>query len=175
MGKYPLPAKRRFTPLTASFLALFLLGCVGRLPGEFTSSLPELREFRTTPQALSDAAARAVHSSRYGLDLDTRHTTPNSIITLHQPLPVKGLKALAYPGRPGLWGKALHADLHMLLSSRPSHARPDYSRVTIRPIFMVYISRWGDRRQWIRWRSNGTLESELLSHIEAVLQPVERK
>ncbi len=107
--------------------------------------------------------------------MDTRHTTPNSIITLHQPLPVKGLKALAYPGRPGLWGKALHADLHVLLSIRPSHARPDYSRVTIRPIFMVYISRWGDRRQWIRWRSNGTLESELLSHIEAVLQPVERK
>ncbi|MBA7595022.1 hypothetical protein ES703_01981 [subsurface metagenome] len=116
-----------------------------------------------------------MHSSGYGLELDIRRTTPNSLITLQQTLSLKGLKALAYPGKPGLWGKALHADLHVLISIRPSYTRPDFRRVTIQPVFMVYISRWGDRRQWIQWRSNGTLEKELLSFIEADLQPVKRE
>ncbi|MQY63784.1 MAG: hypothetical protein GH143_05715 [Calditrichaeota bacterium] len=166
---------RRFVYLTAPLLIPFFLGCAGRSPGEPASSLPEFREFQASPQALSDAAARAVHSSGYGLELDIRRTTPNSLITLQQTLSLKGLKALAYPGKPGLWGKALHADLHVLISIRPSYTRPDFRRVTIQPVFMVYISRWGDRRQWIQWRSNGTLEKELLSFIEADLQPVKRE
>ena len=165
----------RFIYLTAPLLIPFILGCAGRSPGEPASGLPAFREFQASPQVLSDAAGRGVYSLRYGLELDTRHTAPNRLITLHQTLSLKSLQALAYPGKPGLWGKALHADLHVLISTRQSYTRPDYSRVTIQPVFMVYISRWGDRRQWIQWRSNGTLEKELLSHIEADLQPVKRE
>jgi len=109
------------------------------------------------------------------LELDTRRTAPDSLITLRQILSLKDLKVLAYPGKPGLWGKALHADLQVLISIRLSYTSPDFSRVTIQPVFMVYISRWRDRRQWIQWRSNGMLEEELLSHIEADLQPVKRE
>ena len=83
----------------------------------------------------------AVHSSGYDLELDIRRTTPNSLITLQQTLSLKDLKALAYPDKPGLWGKALHADLQVLISIKPSYTRPDFSRVTIQPVFMVYISR----------------------------------
>ena len=166
---------RRFVYLTAPLLIPFILDCAGRSPGEFATSLPEFREFQASPQALSDAAAKAVYSLSYGLELDTRRTSPDSLITLNQTLPLKGLKALAYPGKPGLWGKALYADLHVLISIRPSYTCSDYSRVIIQPVFMVYISRWGDRRQWIQWRSNGTLEKELLFYIEADLQPVERE
>ncbi|MFB0517183.1 MAG: hypothetical protein ACETWG_11355 [Candidatus Neomarinimicrobiota bacterium] len=152
-------------------LALFGLGCVGRPGGSAPSNLPYFQEFQVSAQLLADAAAKAVRSSSYDLELDTRRTTPNQLITLHRPLPKRGLKQLAYPGRPGIWGKMLHADLHVLVSIRLSYARPEYSRVTIQPVFLVYISRWRDRRQWIQWRSNGTLERELLSLIEAYLQP----
>ena len=124
----------RSARLTASILALLFLGCAGQPPTKASSGLPQFQEFKVSPQVLADAATEAIRSSRYGLELDTRRSTPNSLITFHRPLPLRSLKALAYPGRPGLRGQALYADLHLQLSIRPSYARPDYSRVTIQPV-----------------------------------------
>jgi hypothetical protein len=82
---------------------------------------------------------------------------------------MKELRRLAYRGDPSLRGKPIHADLHIQLSVRPSYLRDDHSRITVQPVFLVYISRFRDRRQWIQWRSNGALEGELLENIEAQL------
>ncbi|UCH11184.1 MAG: hypothetical protein JSU61_04660 [Fidelibacterota bacterium] len=92
-------------------------------------------------------------------------------MTLHRPLSRKDLRKLAYPGKPSVKGRALYADLHVQMTIRSSYKEAGYSRVTIEPIFMVYISRWRDRRQWIQWRSNGVLEADLLSFMEAYLAP----
>ena len=45
------------------------------------------------------------------------------------------------------------------------------SRVRVEPIYKVYLSRFRDRRQWIEWRSNGTLERELLAAIAELIEP----
>lgn len=156
--------------LTVPFLIIVLLSCAGREPlPENPSNLPAYREFPATVEALSNASVAALRFSSYNLEPDIRHSSPEFIVTLHQNLSLKKLRKLAYRGDPGLSGKPIHADLHVQLSVRPSYVRDDHSRVTVQPIFLVYISRFRDRRQWIEWRSNGTLESELLEAIEAQL------
>lgn len=151
-------------------LALALLGCAHRPSGGMPSALPRYQEFPVSTQALAAAAAQAVRSSRFGLELDVRATYPDIITTHSQSLDVKGLKALARRGDPGLWGVLLAARLTVRLVIRSSHVQAGYSRITIQPEFMAYISRLGDQRQWIRWVSNGDLEDELFAGIEAHLQ-----
>lgn len=121
-------------------------------------------------QALAAAAAQAVRSSRFGLDLDVRASHPDVIRTRSQTLDARGLKALAVRGDPGLRGVLLAARLTVELVIRPSHVQAGTSRITIQPEFMAYISRLGDHRQWIRWLSNGVLEDDLFTRIEAQLQ-----
>ena len=160
----------RILKLTVPFLIIALLACAGREPlPENPSNLPAFREFPATVEVLSNASVAALRFSSYNLEPDIRHSSPEFIITLHQKLSLKKLRKLAYRGYPSLRGKPIHADFHVQLSVRPSYVRDDHSRITVQPIFLVYISRFRDRRQWIEWRSNGTLESELLEAIEAQL------
>ncbi len=121
-------------------------------------------------QALAAAATQAVRSSRFGLKLDVRASHSGVITTRSQSLDRKGLKALARRGDPGLWGVLVSARLTVRLDVRPSRVQPGYSRITIQPEFMAYISRLGDHRQWIRWLSKGVLEDDLFTRIEAHLQ-----
>ena len=58
----------------------------------------------------------------------------------------------------------------MQLSLSPARSSPDGYRLTIRPVFMVYTSAWGDQRQWIEWLSNGALEQELFGLVESQLE-----
>lgn len=156
--------------LITTFSILILPGCAGRGPiPEDPTNLPQFREFSTPIETLSTAAMAALRFSSYDLEPDIRHSSPENIVTLHQTLSMKELRRLAYRGDPSLRGKAIHADLHVQLSIRPSYVRDDHSRVTVQPVFLVYISRFRDRRQWIQWRSNGTLEGDLLDAIEAQL------
>jgi hypothetical protein len=149
---------------------ILLLACAGREPPpENPSNLPFFGEFPTSVETLSNASIAALRFSSSRLEPDIRHSSPENIVTLHQTLSMKELRRLAYRGDPSLRGKAIHADLHVQLSIRPSYVRDDHSRVTVQPVFLVYISRFRDRRQWIQWRSNGTLEAELLENIEAQL------
>ncbi|MFC1484312.1 hypothetical protein ACFL5M_02060 [Candidatus Neomarinimicrobiota bacterium] len=153
-----------------NFPIILLLACAGREPPpENPSNLPYFSEFPTSVEILSNASIAALRFSSARLEPDIRHSSPENIVTLHQTLNLKELRRLAYRGDPSLRGKAIHADLHVQLSVRPSYVRDDHSRVTVQPVFLVYISRFRDRRQWIQWRSNGTLEAELLENIEAQL------
>jgi hypothetical protein len=164
------PVSAKNLRLTIPFLTIVILACAGREPlPENPSSLPAYREFPATVEELSNASIAALRFSSYNLEPDIRHSSPEFIVTLHQNLSLKKLRKLAYRGNPGLRGKPIHADLHVQLSVRPSYVQDDHSRITVQPIFLVYISRFRDRRQWIEWRSNGTLEGELLETIEAQL------
>lgn len=156
--------------LSVPFLIVFFLSCAGREPlPEKPSNLPAFKEFPATVEALYNASVAALRFSSYNLEPDIRHSSPEFIVTLHQKLSLKKLRKLAYQGKPSLRGKPIHADLHVQLSIRPSYVRDDHCRITVQPIFLVYISRFRDRRQWIEWRSNGMLENELLEAIEAQL------
>lgn len=146
------------------------MGCAHRPSAGAPSALPRFQEFPVSTQALAAAAAQAVRSSRFGLELDVRASHPDVIRTRSQTLDAKGLKALAVRGDPGLWGVLLAARLTVRLDIRPSHVQAGTSRITIQPEFMAYISRLGDHRQWIRWRSNGVLEDDLFTRIAAQLQ-----
>ncbi|MFC1619644.1 hypothetical protein ACFL45_06825 [Candidatus Neomarinimicrobiota bacterium] len=160
----------RIRNLVIRFPIILLLACAGREPTqENSSNLPYFSEFPTSIETLSNASIAALRFSSYRLEPDIRHSSPENVVTLHQTLSMKELRRLAYRGDPSLRGKAIHADLHVQLSIRSSYVRDDHSRVTVQPVFLVYVSRFRDRRQWIQWRSNGTLEAELLENIEAQL------
>jgi hypothetical protein len=164
----------RFPPITVILVLtlpiLLLLACAGREPlPDNPSNLPYFKEFPVSIETLSNAAIAGLRFSTYGLEPDIRHSSPGNIVTLHQTLSLKELRRLAYRGDPGLRGKPIHADLHLQISIRPSYVRDDHSRVTVQPVILVYISRFRDRRQWIEWRSTGTLEKELLQVIESQL------
>ncbi|UCD38937.1 MAG: hypothetical protein JSW54_05520 [Fidelibacterota bacterium] len=143
---------------------------MGQPPAPDRVDWPDFREFPVTSRTLYQAVEQAVRSSEYGLEIDTQHSTPATVITKHQPLSRKALRKLAFAGTPGIKGRVLYADFHVQFSIRSSFSRPEYSRVTVEPVFMVYLSRWGDHRQWIQWRSNGVVELDLLASIEIYLQ-----
>ncbi len=152
---------------------LIALGCAGRSPAIDGPSLPVFQEFQTSPQNLSIAAASALHSSSLNLELDTRRTTLDTLITQPLPLSKRTLKQLAAPGITGLKGKLMGAELQLVLSIRSSYTQSEFSRITVQPIFLVYVSRWRDQRQWIQWYSNNKLENEIITSIEAELNPLE--
>lgn len=151
-------------------LAISLLGCSHWPSSGVPATLPRFHEFPVSTQALAAATAQAVRSSRFGLQLDVRASYPDLLTTRKQTLSVKGIKALARRGDPGLWGVLLAARLTVRLAIRRSHIQTGYSRITIHPEFMAYISQLGDHRQWIRWVSNDVLEDELFAGIEALLR-----
>ena len=159
----------RLAHCALAVVILSLAGCAGGSARDSSAQLPYFREYPVALQVLAAAAAEAVAASYLGLELDTRQSRPTRLITVPQPLPIKAARRLARPGRPGLRGRPLAARLHVELTLAPSRSRKDASRITIQPVFRVYISRWGDQRQWIQWQSNATVELELLAGIGAQL------
>ncbi len=155
-----------FPPLIICCLAVFLVlaACAGRRgPGEPT--FPAFRDFPGVPTDLMIEVETAVLQSPYGLLPDSRSARPGHLVTYVQALPLAALEALAAPGRTTLRGKKLRATLQLMITVSAVPGNSSTTRVRVEPIYRVYISRWGDHRQWIEWRSNGTLERGLLTAI----------
>lgn len=155
-----------FPLLIIACLAAFLIltGCAGRgAPGE--PPLPAFQDFPGAPSDLTIEVETAVLHSPYGLLLDSRSARPGCLVTYVQALPLAALEALSEPGRSALRGKRLRATLQLVITIRAAPGNPTTTRVRVEPIYRVYLSLWGDRRQWIEWRSNGTLERRLLAAI----------
>ncbi len=155
-----------FSPLIIGCLAAFLIfpGCAGRRgPGEPT--FPAYQDFPGAPPDLVLEVETAILQSPYGLVLDSRSSQPGRLVTYLQALPLAGLEALAAPGQTALRGKKLRATLQLVITIREAPGVSTTTRVRVEPTYRVYLSLWGDRRQWIEWRSNGTLERRLLADI----------
>ncbi len=163
---------RRAHPLRWSTMALLLSlpNCAGRPAGTGAPQPPAYRQYSAQLQALSNAAAAALAASEHALELDLRRSSLTRLVTFQRPLSLRQLKALAHKARPGLRGKTLSASLQVRLSLSAARSGPGANRLTIRPVFMVYTSGWGDQRQWIEWRSSGVLEQELFSLVASLLE-----
>ena len=158
-----------FSPLIIGCLAAFLIfpGCAGRRgPGEPT--LPAYQDFPGAPADLMMEVESAILQSPYGLVLDPRSSRPGRPVTYVQALPLAALEALAEPGRTALRGKKLRASLQLVITISEAPGISTTTRVRVEPTYRVYLSLWGDRRQWIEWRSNGTLERRLLTAIAEI-------
>ncbi len=155
-----------FPPLIPGWLGavLILVACAGRRePGEPT--LPAFQDFPGAPTDLMIEVEAAILQSPYGLVLDSRASRPGRLVTHVQALPLAALEALAAPGRTSLRGKKLRATLQLVITISAAPGNSTITRVRVEPIYRVYLSLWGDRRQWIEWRPNGTLERWLLAAI----------
>ncbi len=155
-----------FPPLIIGGLAAFLIlpGCAGwRGPG--VPILPAYQDFPGAPSDLLIDVETAILKSPYKLQLDSRSSIPGRLLTYEQALPLPALEALAEPGRPTLRGKKLRATLQLVITISEAPGNSTTTRVRVEPTFRVYLSLWGDRRQWIEWRSNGILEKRLLTAI----------
>ncbi len=161
-----------FPPLIPRWLGavLILAACAGRrAPGE--PILPAYQDFPGAPTDLMIEVETAILQSSYGLLLDSRSSRPGRLVTYEQALPLAALEALAAPGRTGLRGKKLRATLQLVISISAVPGISTTTRVRVEPTYRVYLSLWGDRRQWIEWRSNGTLERLLLAAIAELHEP----
>ena len=158
-------------PLRWSIVALLLSlpSCAGRPASAGAPQPPAYREYSAQLPVLYDAAIAAVTASEHDLELDFRRSSRTRLVTFQRPLPLRQLRALAHKTRPGLRGKTLSASLQVRFSLTPARSDPALSRLTITPVFMVYISSWGDQRQWIEWRSNGVLEQDLFTLVASRL------
>ena len=165
------PQRLLLAQWSTAALLLALTSCAGGPASTEAPRPPAYREYSAQLQALSAATSAAVAASRHDLELNVRRSSRARLVTFQRPLPLRQLKALAHKRRPGgLRGKALSANLQVQLSLSPARGSPDGYRLTIRPVFMVYTSAWGDQRQWIEWRSNGALEQELFGLVESQLE-----
>lgn len=161
-----------FSPLIPGWLGaiLILAACAGRRePGEPT--LPAFQDFPDAPTDLMIEVEAAVLQLPYGLVLDSRASRPGRLVTYVQALPLEALEALAAPGRTGLRGKKLRATLQLVITISAAPGISTTTRVRVEPTYRLYLSLWGDRRQWIEWRSNGTLERWLLAAIAEYHEP----
>ncbi len=159
-----------FPPLIIGCLAAFLIfpGCAGRR-GPAEPPLPVYQDFPGLPTDLM--VESAILQSPYGLLLDFRSSRSGRLVTYEQALPLAALHALAEPGRSALRGKKLRATLQVVITIIAAPGISNTTRVRVEPIYRVYLSLWGDRRQWIEWRSNGTLEKKLLAAIADLNEP----
>ncbi len=131
---------------------------------------PVYKDFPATPTQLTPIVETAIMQSSYGLRLDARASLPGRLVTVEQPLQLRTFRALAKPGKPKLRGKLLRATLQLAVSIQTAPGSPDHSRVRFEPVYKVYLSRLGDRRQWIQWQSNSRLERHLLETIEELFE-----
>ncbi len=153
----------------ASTIAV-LPGCAGGRNAEGPLG-PVYKDYPATSTQLTPLVATAIMQSSFDLKLDARASLPGRLVTEKQPLPLKTLRALAQPGKPRLRGKKLRATLQLVVSIQSAPGSPGYSRVRLEPAYNVYLSRWGDRRQWIQWQSNRSLERQLLEALEELFEP----
>ena len=161
-----------FSLIIVAFLAAGLIfpGCAGRR-GPDEPMFPAFQDFPGAPSDLTVDVETAVLQSPYGLLLDTHSARPGHLVTYVQPLPLATLEALAAPGRSALRGKKLRATLQLVITISLAPGNSATTRVRVEPIYRVYLSLWRDRRQWIEWRSNGTLERLLLKAITDLHEP----
>lgn len=101
--------------------------------------------------------------------LDIPQCTDQIIVSQPLRLPARKLVDLAIPITKKVRGKILDAYVTVEVRFQDSQDRRGYQRVSINSIYQVYVSRLGDKRQWIQWRSNGTVERAILENMRTRL------
>lgn len=101
--------------------------------------------------------------------LDIPRCTDQIIVSQPLRLPVRDLVDLANPITKKVRGKFLDAYLTVEVRFQDSRDLRAHQRVSINSIYQVYVSRLGDERQWIQWRSNGTVERAILENMRTRL------
>jgi len=145
----------RFCPL---LLLLILTGCTSVPAGSAALDL-YIIDLEVARDRVTERIGILVQNDPFGTYLEGRHSTPAKLTTVPITLSIKQLKHWADPHGNAPGGKSLRARLTLEFQLREQINDARNTRIIIRPVFEVYVSRWGDRRQWIEWMSNGVVET----------------
>ncbi len=140
--------------------------------GQFSSShLSSIHSFETDQpyRNLYAVASMSVVGANFRFVLDIPRCTDQIIVSQPLRLPVRDLVDLAKPITRKVRGKILDAYVTVEVKFQDSRDLRGYQRISINSIYQVYVSRLGDARQWIQWRSNGTVERAILENMRTRL------
>ena len=150
-------------------LIIGILACAGGIPSSQTGFKRYEAVFKTPVQDLLEIGARALVQSSFDFELDPLRSNLNHIETFERSLSAGVLRKYARPRVRVVRGKILEGGVKVRLLIQPSTPGSTWSNVIIETVFRAYISRMGDKRQWIEWQSSGALEQELIDYIQAFI------
>ncbi len=107
-----------------------------------------------------------VQNEPFGSYLENRYSAPGVLTTSPIDISLKRLKQWAEPHGNAPGGKPVRSRLSLEFQLRESVADESHTRVMIKPVFEVYTSYWGDRRQWVEWMSNGVVEAIITAQLQ---------
>ena len=149
--------------------ALFLwAACAGSQGGD-PVSLPVYRDFGVGSARPYAIAVELLARLGGGMQIDPQLSTASTLVTTYRPVSLRQLKTWTASGHAPIRGRPLHARYRLQIKVGSLADRPDSARVMISPSYAVYISAFGDRRQWIEWPSNGRLEQTFLAALAVEL------
>ncbi len=120
---------------------------------------PFVLDLPATLASVSEQIGSIIQYEPFLSHLEARHSSVNKLVTAPKGLTMKQLKKWADPHGNAPSGRPIKARMTIEFQLREQIAGSNRTRLIIKPIFEVYISSWGDRRQWVEWMSNGAVEA----------------
>lgn len=145
-------------------LCLIFFQCAGQFSSSESLAIHSFetdRPFRD----LYEVVSMSIMGNSFSFVLDISRSNDQIIVTRPLRLRSRDLVDLAVPITKKVRGKFLDAYVTLEVRFQSSQNLRDHRRVSINSIYQVYVSRLGDKRQWIQWRSNGTLEKTILENM----------
>lgn len=139
-------------------MLLALIGCTS-VPTKSAALDPYIVDLDMPDSRVIEQIGILVQNELFDTHLAGRDSTPAKLLTVPVELSIKQLKRWANPHGNAPGGKPLQARLTLEFQLHEQINDEHNTRLLIRPVFKVYISSWGDRRQWVEWMSNGAVES----------------
>lgn len=149
----------------AIVLLAVLAGCTS-LPLKSAALDPYIVDLERSRYQVSEDLGIIVQNKPFNARMDGRSSTIYALTSVPIDISVRQLKRWAKPHINAPGGKPLQARLILKFHLREQVSNARKTRVIVQPLFEVYVSNFGDRRQWIEWMSNRTVE-EL---VESLLQ-----
>ncbi len=149
------PFHFRYYPL---LLLLVVTGCAS-VPARSAALDPYIVDLEVPPDQVLERIGILVQNDPFGSHLEGRRSALSKLTTGPINISIKRLKQWAKPHGNAPGGKPLRVRMFIEFQLLERVTDEHHTRVVVRPVFEVYLSSWGDRRQWVEWMSNGVVEA----------------